>query len=275
MTIRIPDTLTTEQSEKYIVSIRLWPDGFSFSGHIPGQAGSFFYRETMLAKGTSYLSSLKELFFTFEFLTWTYKRTYVLPAAVPFTLVPSALFDERRKDKILAFNLSDPPSHPLHNTLETLGAELLFAMEEELYEFCSRTLLNPQFIHPMTPQLELWQKQSFPSGKRRMYLVVQAKTIDMACFADGKLIVANSFKAERAEDILYHTLHLWNHTGMDQLTDELYLYGDHARRVEAAGIFQHYLRNVCPMQIPSEVYLAGVPLAPTPFDLISLFVCES
>lgn len=275
MTIRIPDTLTTEHSEKYIVSIRLWPDGFSFSGHIPGQAGSFFYRETLLAKGTSYLSSLKELFFTLEFLTWTYKQTYVLPVAVPFTLVPSALFDESRKDQILAFNLSEPPSRSLHNTLDTSEAELLFAVEEELYEFCSRTLLNPQFIHPMTPQLKLWQKQSMPSDKHRMYLVVQAKTIDIACFSSGKLILANSFKAERPEDILYHTLHIWNQTGMNQLTDELYLYGDHVRRMEVSRIFQHYLRNVRLMQIPSEVYLAGVTLAQTPFDLISLFVCES
>lgn len=275
MTIRIPDTLTPDHSEKYIVSIRLLPDGFSFSGHIPGVPVSFFYRETTLAKGASYLSSLKEQFFTQEFLTWTYKRTYVLPVMSPFTLVPSTVFDESRKDKILAFNLSDPPSHPLSNPLEELQAELLFGVDEELYEFCARTLLNPRFIHPLAPQLRLWQRQCGPTDARRMYLVIQGKTIDIACFSEGKLTLANSFKAERTEDILYHTLHCWNQTGMNQQTDELFMYGEPNRRIDTERIFQRYIRNVQPMQIPSEVYLAGVTLAHTPFDLISLFVCES
>ncbi len=275
MTIRIPDTLTPDHSEKYIVSIRLLPDGFSFSGHIPGVPSSFFYRETSLSKGASYLSSLKELFFTLEFLTWTYKRTYVLPVAAPFTLVPSPLFDEGRKDQILAFNLSEPPTRTLSNPVEEVQAELVFAIEEEVYEFCSRTLLNPQFVHPFTPQLRLWQKQSRNTDTARMHLVIRPKTIDLACFSAGKLVLANSFRAERTEDILYHTLHSWNQTGLNQQTDELFLYGEPARRIDAERIFQRYLRNVRPMQIPSEVYLAGVALAQTPFDLISLFVCES
>lgn len=275
MTIRIPDTLTTDQSEKYIVSIRLLPDGFSFSGHIPGVPASFFYRETALAKGASYLSSLKELFFTLEFLTWTYKRTYVLPAAAPFTLVPSPLFEESRKEKILAFNLSEPPTRTLSNSLEEIQAELVFGMEEEVYEFCARTLLGPRFVHPFAPQLRLWQRQSVSADTGRMYVVIQPKSIDLACFSGGKLMLANSFKAERTEDILYHTLHSWNQTGLNQQTDELFLYGEPSRRIDAERIFQRYLRNVRPMQIPSEVYLAGVALAQTPFDLISLFVCES
>ena len=33
MTISIPDTLTTDNSEKYIVSIRLRSGGLSFSGY--------------------------------------------------------------------------------------------------------------------------------------------------------------------------------------------------------------------------------------------------
>ena len=44
MTISIPDTLTTDNSEKYIVSIRLRSGGLSFSGYDPRLEGSFFYR---------------------------------------------------------------------------------------------------------------------------------------------------------------------------------------------------------------------------------------
>ena len=74
MTISIPDTLTTDNSEKYIVSIRLRSGGLSFSGYDPSAGGSFFYRETEFDRAVSFISSLKEFFFAHEFLTWTYKR---------------------------------------------------------------------------------------------------------------------------------------------------------------------------------------------------------
>ena len=47
MTISIPDTLTTDNSEKYIVSIRLRSGGLSFSGYDPSAGGSFFYRNSI------------------------------------------------------------------------------------------------------------------------------------------------------------------------------------------------------------------------------------
>ena len=34
MTLRVTDTLTADNSEKYEVSIRLWPGGLSFSGYV-------------------------------------------------------------------------------------------------------------------------------------------------------------------------------------------------------------------------------------------------
>ena len=78
MTISIPDTLTTDNSEKYIVSIRLRSGGLSFSGYDPSAGGSFFYRETEFDRAVSFISSLKEFFFAHEFLTWTYKRINVI-----------------------------------------------------------------------------------------------------------------------------------------------------------------------------------------------------
>jgi len=55
MTISIPDTLTTDNSEKYIVSIRLRSGGLSFSGYDPSAGGSFFYRETEFDRSLSFL----------------------------------------------------------------------------------------------------------------------------------------------------------------------------------------------------------------------------
>lgn len=87
MTISIPDTLTTDNSEKYIVSIRLRSGGLSFSGYDPSAGGSFFYRETEFDRAVSFISSLKEFFFAHEFLTWTYKRINVICVSPEYSLV--------------------------------------------------------------------------------------------------------------------------------------------------------------------------------------------
>lgn len=56
MTISIPDTLTTDNSEKYIVSIRLRSGGLSFSGYDPSAGGSFFIgKRNSIGRSLSFL----------------------------------------------------------------------------------------------------------------------------------------------------------------------------------------------------------------------------
>lgn len=56
MTISIPDTLTTDNSEKYIVSIRLRSDGLSFPGMIPRlEEVSFIGKRNSIGRSLSFL----------------------------------------------------------------------------------------------------------------------------------------------------------------------------------------------------------------------------
>lgn len=56
MTISIPDTLTTDNSEKYIVSIRLRSGGLSFPGMIPRlEEVSFIGKRNSIGRSLSFL----------------------------------------------------------------------------------------------------------------------------------------------------------------------------------------------------------------------------
>ena len=56
MTISIPDTLTTDNSEKYIVSIRLRSGGLSFSGYDPSaEEVSFIGKRNSIGRSLSFL----------------------------------------------------------------------------------------------------------------------------------------------------------------------------------------------------------------------------
>lgn len=275
MIISVPDTLTADNSEKYIVSIRLRPDGFSFSGHIPADSSRFFYRETMFDTGMSYVAALKETFFTHEFLTWNYKKFYIVDTTTAYTLVPDESFDEKRKEEWLAWNLSVSGLHCLHNPFPGEQAQLIFGMNAEVYEFCSRTLLNPFFVHSLALKQALWRKQNQLAQSRQMYLVVHAAHVDIACHAEGKLIFLNSFRIQQPEDILYYALYVWQQTGMNQVKDFLYIEAEDELPAGVKSTFQTYLQNVCPAPVPSEAYLAGLPGRRIPTDLISLVLCES
>lgn len=274
MPISIPDTLTTDNSGKYIVSIRLRSDGLSFSGHIPSVGESFFYRETEFDRSVSYISSLKELFFSYEFLTWSYKKVHVIDVSPDYTLVPKALFDEREKDKLLHFNLSQTGVRSLSNSLQTAEAELVFGMQEEVYEFCSRTLVRSDFIHHLTPQLWLWKKQSELLPERQMFVVLHSRMMDIVCYDRGKLLFANTFSSDQADDAVYYLLYVWQQVGLDQRKDALYIFGNSLRKNKITGTVRTYVHHVRTMPIPSEAYLMGTGVFQAPMDLISLLLCE-
>ncbi len=216
MTISIPDTLTTDNSEKYIVSIRLRSGGLSFSGYDPSAGGSFFYRETEFDRAVSFISSLKEFFFAHEFLTWTYKRINVICVSPEYSLVPDNYWGDGKEGHLLDFCFSTLELHCLTDILKEQQAKLVFGVDEEVYEFCSRSLLHPFFSHYMTSPLTLWTKESSASLPRQMYVVIERKRMDVACYAQGKLLFVNSYPIDQSDDIVYYILYVWKQAGLDQ-----------------------------------------------------------
>ena len=118
MTVGVPDTLTSDFSEKYTMSIRLWSGGLLFSAYNPSEGQSFFFREVNFDPAVPYLTSLKELFFTNECLTWTYKRTCVLCVSPQYTLAPCAWIQDKQRPQFLAFNFSSPEKRCLSNRID-------------------------------------------------------------------------------------------------------------------------------------------------------------
>lgn len=274
MPISIPDTLTADNSEKYIVSIRLRSDGLSFSGYVPSVGESFFYGETEFDRSVPFVSSLKELFFGHEFFTWSFKKVQVVEVSTDYTFVPEPLFDEGRKDELFRFNSSSTDKHCLTTALKEGEGRLAFGLSEEIYQFCSRTLVRADFIHHVAPQLWLWKKQSQASTGRQMFVVLHRRILDIACYDQGRLLFVNSFPADQPEDALYYILHVWRQVGFDQWQDALYIYGNSQRRTKIITLLRTYIHHLHTLQIPSEAYLMGTGVFQASFDLIALLLCE-
>ena len=239
MTISIPDTLTVDNAGKYIVSIRLWPDGLSFSGYEPSVSGSFFHRETEFDRTISLSAAVKDFFFAHEFLAWPYGRVHVICAFSPYTIIPDAYFLEEKKKEQLDFNLSVPSAACLTDSLKEEKATLAFGVDVEVYEFLSRSLSS------------------------------------IACFgAGGDLLFANTFRVGQLNDILYYILYVWKQVGLNPRIDELYLSVEPLLRRRIFEALKIYLSCTQLMEMPAEAYLLGTEVAKAPLDLISLLLCE-
>ncbi|MDR1356696.1 MAG: DUF3822 family protein [Tannerellaceae bacterium] len=274
MTIGIPDTLTTDNSEKYIMSIRLRPDGLSFSAYNPAEGQSFFFRDVAFDRSMPYAVALKELFFANECLTLTYRRTYILCVSPQYTLAPDAVFRDNRRDQFLSFNFSSPEKRCIVNSLKEEGAKLLFGIDEDIYEFCSRSTTNPIFTHHLTPALTMLRHQTREESTNRMHAIVHRKMVDIIRFEGSRLLFVNSFEFTETNDLLYYILYAWKQTDMNQLDDALLLSGDAVTCAKVSELLQTYIRHIGRLDIPAKAFLLGGEILKAPVDLMLLMSCE-
>lgn len=274
MSIGVPDTLTVDNSGSYILSIRLRSGGLSFSGYDPTARGSLFYREVEFDRSLSYISSLKDFFFANEFLSWSYKRIYIISLSGNYTIVPNAFVVEGEEMRLLDFC---SPVVGKHTLVDNFGddAKLIYAIDEEVYEFCSRSLAGPLFSHHISSLYRFLANFHPGVTSRRIYAVVDAASLDLICLDKSGLMFANSYPIGQLTDLLYYILYVWKELAFDVERDELHVLADASVRIWLFDSLAPYLRNIKPVEMPSEAFLLGSEASKAPIDLISLFLCES
>ena len=270
MGFRVLDTLTPDNAGKYIMSIRLRPGGLSFAGINPDEKRHFFCEEIALDRKKTYIQALKDAFFLHPFFAYTYKQLFVLCVNRQYTLIPANVFVDEQKEALMSFAFSSPGRKTLCEPIKDSDVHVIFGMQPEVYEFCSRSLLHPHYVHAVTRQLAFWRTQSLVRLPKQLYISLNEGIMYAACFDKGILLFINSFNYEDVSEILYYTLYIWKQVGMAQLDDELYVAANPEMYEKLAFELRVYLSHV---HAASELW----PDAPagTPSDVIALFACES
>ncbi len=273
MIIRVPNTLTADNSEKYEVSIRLLPDGLSFSGYIPLERDSFFTETILFDNDLSMVQSLKNIFFNNPCLSYIYKSFYVICVSGKYTLVPDGVFSEKEKDLLFSFcHQKDESLKILVQPLKVLNSSLLFDIDSESYEFLSRSLANLRFIHSLSSVLILWQKKSLACYPKQMYAVIHDNAMDVLCLERGELLFLNSFDYETDNDIIYYVMYICRQLGFNQLEDCLSFCGDKARSQSAISVIGKYVRQLDYLQPKMKDYQVAVD-QDLYMDIVALTEC--
>jgi|GEM_PF-2277074 hypothetical protein len=273
MTVSFPDAFSINTSEKYILSIRLLPGGLSFSCSIPMVGNTFFFREVVFDHSKTYLSSLKEFFFGNEFMSWQYKKVNILCFTSHYVFVPADMYDASRKQELIQGAFLKPETMCLDNALSDKG-HIVFSLERDIYEFLCRSFVNPSFLHHLTPALTLWNKQQRKHLNGQMFVLLNSKTIDVACLNKGELLFLNSFEYSKSKDVFYLLACIWRQVGQDQLKDEMSVFGNPDDCNSLMTDLRVYIQNVKAMDMPLEFYLLGDEASKASYDIISLSLCE-
>ncbi len=271
----VPELLI-ENSESYIMSIRLAPDGLSFSGYRPNENGSFFYTEEVWNGVSSYVDWVKECFFSADWLSQSFRQLYVVQSQSSFTIVPLAYYSAQEKEHLFNFTCGNQQADKvLSIEWKETNQVLLYTMGQELYDFCSRSLDNPQFICSQWPLLVWWRNEGLNNLFRQMFLHISDGLLTVACFAQGNLLYSNYYAVHSVDDMLYYTLYIWKQLGWNAQSDQLKICGEAKVESHFATMLRTYIRQVDSCNIPSETYLLGDDLLRTPTDLIALSINEN
>jgi hypothetical protein len=270
MSYRVSDTLTSANAGEYVVSIRLRPGGLSFAGINPAEKNHFFCEEIALDKNKPYVQALKDAFFSHAFFTYPFKQIFVLYVNRQYTMIPEKVFVEKQKEELMSFAFSSSGYKTLYESSGDLEAKIVFGMQSDVYEFCSRSLLRPQYVHAVTRLLSFWRKQSLTHLSKQLYVSLYEGVMHAACFDRGVLLFVNSFNYDDMADILYFTLYIWKQVGMEQLNDELFLYADAGMYEKLEVELKGYLSHVQKAAFPWSNAAAEIPP-----DIAALFACES
>lgn len=265
----IPENIDLGQSEKYILSIRIEPNRFMFSISEPNYGKSFCLRDTTFSTEIALLNNIQRIIFDFNFLTQEFLETNVIIVSPEYDFVPSAYFGEHEKIDLYNRTHTEKAERILSNKNEKYSCVNQFKIDEDIYEFLSRSLFNPKYTHHTSLLVDLFgDKGKSVSLTSKMFLNFHNNLLDIICFKNSKFTHCLTYENEPASNLVYFILKLWEQCEFDQLTDQLYIAGSPEEEIKHT--LQEYIKNINPVDTPREVYLWNEDALKAPLDLITL-----
>ena len=270
-----------DNQEDFTLSIRLAPDGFSFSTHSMAVDNSFVYREAPFASAAAdqahsaaYLAALEEYVLQHEELLQPYRRVEIVVASTRFTFIPSELYGAESAPEWYRFTLQPAPEKILVDLLEHTGARCVYGIDEALYGFLCRTFPEARFRHHMSVLSEYFAIKSRQGNTDKMICQLSGGMIDILCYGKGRLRLANSYRFRYINDAAYYVLATWKSLAMSQQVDTLHLAGSRTQTAEMTRLLSKYIAKVSPVKFPAQMFNIGQESLNAPFDLIVLPLCE-
>lgn len=251
----LPENIDLAHSEKYNLSIRLTPNGFSFCIFSPTDPSIFNFQETSLSSSLSNIENIKKLIFDFGFFSQTYNETTVTIVSPNYTLVPEQFYDKKKAREIFSYNFHEPEGVVLSESIPACSSYLLFNIDDEIHSFLTRHLSVPIFKHYIYLLINLFKAYNVNGYKKRCFVDFSDDSVSVICFDGEKLLSANTFEATNSSDTSYYIFNVWEKLKLDQNNDFLYVSGDLEKNGTVIKNLEKLIKNVKPVTLNSKIDL--------------------
>ena len=231
----LPDNIDFAESKKYILSIRLIPNGFYFSIHSPSDKNVFYQNKTLFRDDSNYLKNIEKLIFDYSFFSYNYKKINVICLDNETTMVPNEFYNRKSESHFLSFNCLNPKEHTISNEIPELGCRVIWAIDRPVHNFLSRALLNPSFLNHLFFLVPHFYKLHNKNTAALFINFNDNRMIDVVSFLGDKLTLAKTFCASNPLEDSYYIQKTWNALQLNAQTDSLYFFGktnSHAECIE-------------------------------------------
>lgn len=265
----LPENIDLAHSEKYSLSIRLAPNGFSFYFHCDDDPTVFHYQNTDLSNKLSYSDNIKKLIFDLGFFSHTFKKTTVVVVSPYYTIIPQTFFEPKRSKEIIDSNFHDLSGITLYDSLEEKEYFVLFNMGEEVHSFLSRHLSNPKFKHHSTSLLCVFNTYRYNETRKQCFVDFHDGFASVYCYFKGKLLTANTFTANNNPDTTYYLASFWEKLSLDQTKDTLFLCGEIDSNLSVTNDLRKLINNVERVELSPKVSLTKEQMLTLPTNVIA------
>ncbi len=265
ISIELPENFDLELSDRFVLIILLETDGLSYVLYQPEVQGSFFYKKLIYNKKISVEANVKEIFFTAEIFTLSYKKLWVISHSQAFTFIPSYIFTKDKKDIFFNFNIDKTAGRVMYSQLKNPDITVVYDIDENVYDFLHRSLVHPVFIHHTCPLIAYFQERMTLGSAKSMVINLRENSFELICFTNGEFAFANHFQYKDLNDLVYYIFYVWKQLKMNQMTDNAYISGDSGEKDKLLKMMKNYIKNIVPVT---------APVKNIPFDILILSLCE-
>lgn len=239
----LPDTIDLAESKKYILSIRLRPNGFYFSIHCPFDQSVFYQNSTTFKANSNYLKNIEQLIFDYSFFSYNYKQINVVCVEDETTFVPNKFYNEQMESRLLSFNYNNPKEYVISNEIKTQDCRVIFGIDGSIHNFLSRALLNPNFSSHLSYLIPFFHHTHSKESSALFVNFNDDNRTDIIAFDKEKLIFAKTLRTTNCLDISYYIQKTWETLNLNIQSDKLLFAGNIKKNSECIEMLKKVVLN--------------------------------
>lgn len=180
-----------------------------------------------------------------ELLRLSYKSVSLSFNTLKFTFVPNALYDSLLSNAYLKFNIPLLDSELIFtDSVKILETNCVYAIDSKLVAAITKLFPGVKIVHTLSSLLEVTGIAYKNSTSKTLVIHLQQNHFELLVMEDKKLLFANIFAFQTAEDFLYYTLFVCEQLKLNPESMEFRINGEVEKNSAIILLLNKYVRNI-------------------------------